>query len=682
MTGCTAIVGDDLDTPPSPPPLDVFDSAVNLATPADAPNKRRDLVEYLWGPAGMPANALPASVERGVPSPLQESMPNLARVDHFVFDLGHGIKNEAFHFIPQNPKGRLVIVQQGHAATLDSGYLGNTIAELVEHGYSALGAMMPCFNYSYPCPPTPSNLDGSNPHGGVMNDIVLADGTGHPLRLFLDHLVESLNYLRTRSVADEFPAYDEFAMTGLSGGGWTTMVYSALDPTIRLSVPVSGGTPFSHRKCSYPAPECIDGYEGDAEQVVQPFYRIAGYMDLFAMASAEPGRRQVQVQIRNDACCFGVYDYSLYSPIPNVPWDQAVRSDEQTIQGFLSQSPGAGWYRYEIDETSAGLHVISPGTRAQVLFAELDGERRPMAARSASAIYARGSAGMLWRGPSWASLDQTVVGTPSAIADDELVLRDATSNIVHISMQGGGLKRDVWPGTIAGNPAAQRLGTDDVAVVAVGADARLWLWRATAGDVALSSIDSATEVAGTPVLLSTGASQLDAFVRRTDDALQHLYLRAGGWTSEAIAGTFHGEPTALISDDGVLRVLARGADDRLWEARQKAAGGDWLLRSLTDDGGLPSIEGSPSALVDPATQQAFVVARTASGASRWVLDEDDDVWSVEAVPAPNGSPPLGTTALTFSPDAVSGGLLLRGDDGSVWFDAAKGGWSYEAGLVH
>jgi cephalosporin-C deacetylase-like acetyl esterase len=36
----------------------------------------------------------------------------------------------------------------------------------------------------------------------------------------------------------------EIVMTGISGGGWTTQLYSALDDRIKYSFPVAGSYPF------------------------------------------------------------------------------------------------------------------------------------------------------------------------------------------------------------------------------------------------------------------------------------------------------------------------------------------------------------------------------------------------------------------------------------------------------
>lgn len=56
-------------------------------------------------------------------------------------------------------------------------------------------------------------------------------------------------------------------MVGLSGGGWTTTDYSALDPRITLSLPVAGSLPL----------DVPIGRSGrDTEQYLAPFYDLAG----------------------------------------------------------------------------------------------------------------------------------------------------------------------------------------------------------------------------------------------------------------------------------------------------------------------------------------------------------------------------------------------------------------------
>jgi len=120
--------------------------------------------------------------------------------------------------------------------------------------------------------------------------------TGSPMKFFLESTVAGLNYSKSRSRADHFPNYRAFHMVGLSGGGWTTTVYAAIDPTIRCSFPVAGSLPLYLR---------VGGSVGDREQLEPSFYGIAGYPDLYVLGAQGSGRRQVQILVRRDDCCFG-----------------------------------------------------------------------------------------------------------------------------------------------------------------------------------------------------------------------------------------------------------------------------------------------------------------------------------------------------------------------------------------
>ena len=53
-------------------------------------------------------------------------------------------------------------------------------------------------------------------------------------QILLEPVATVLNYLETQSHAGSFPAIRDISMVGLSGGGWTTTVYAALDPRIKV----------------------------------------------------------------------------------------------------------------------------------------------------------------------------------------------------------------------------------------------------------------------------------------------------------------------------------------------------------------------------------------------------------------------------------------------------------------
>jgi pimeloyl-ACP methyl ester carboxylesterase len=184
----------------------------------------------------------------------------------------------------------------------------------------------------------------------------LQPGRGSPLQFFLEPVARVLHYLETT-----YPALAVFPhMVGLSGGGWTTTVYAALDPQIILSFPVAGSLPFDVRGSS----------DYHAEEQWPDFYALAGYKDLYILGSygaalASPGafgspplwRRQTQILNQHDDCCF--------TPEPAAA--QRYVCDVQTVLSMLALDTGqAGAFVFEYD-AAASTHQISLDALAQVI---------------------------------------------------------------------------------------------------------------------------------------------------------------------------------------------------------------------------------------------------------------------------------------------------------------------------
>lgn len=112
----------------------------------------------------------------------------------------------------------------------------------------------------------------------------------YPLTEFMKPVAESLNYALSAK------RYRSVTMSGLSGGGWTTVLYAALDERINKSVPVAGSWPKYLRYQSGNVNSI-----GDYEQTL-PGLSVE-YLDLYALATTK-GRQQLQVFNSNDPCCF------------------------------------------------------------------------------------------------------------------------------------------------------------------------------------------------------------------------------------------------------------------------------------------------------------------------------------------------------------------------------------------
>ena len=327
------------------------DRQITIANPAGVAAKRKALIDFIWGPEGIPRDRLP-KVEKDDLSPIP-GLEDLRRVDTLVIEMEAGQVGFAHHFIPKRANNRLVIVHHGHANTfadgpaLDSGYgLQRTINGLLKHGFSVLAVYMPGqVKFETRVTGKPSS-DPPMSHDQMFDQLHV--GHGSVLKFFLEPVAVCVQYLQARSAEDDFPRYEDFSMIGLSGGGWTTTLYAAIDPQVRLSVPVAGTLPLYLR---------FGGSVGDREQSLAAFYRICGYPDLYVLGSCGAGRRQIQILNRRDDCCFG---QSQHDPerAGGTSYDDAVNGYERNVRASLEAIGRGGSFEVVIDEKAAG-HMIS-----------------------------------------------------------------------------------------------------------------------------------------------------------------------------------------------------------------------------------------------------------------------------------------------------------------------------------
>lgn len=321
------------------------DRELAIRSRTDAPAVRQELIRFVWGTKRLPATG-PERVIQGVASPVP-GLENLERVDALEIGMECEQRTVTYHFIPKHPNRRLVVVHQGHACELDGYGVGGLIRDLVRAGYGVLGAHMPR------CRPEDCTGGCSAQHEAMFAS--LHPAAGSPMKFFLEPIAVSLNYLSQRQRADHFPRYAEFHMAGLSGGGWTTTVYAALDPRIKFSFPVAGTIPLYLR---------THGSVGDVEQTLPAFYAIAGYPDLYVLGAFGRGRQQVQILIRRDDCCFGE---AQHKGPPT--YDEVLRDYEKRVQQCLKQIH-SGTFRLEIDEV-APRHLISTNASVNIILKEL-----------------------------------------------------------------------------------------------------------------------------------------------------------------------------------------------------------------------------------------------------------------------------------------------------------------------
>jgi dienelactone hydrolase len=123
---------------------------------------------------------------------------------------------------------------------------------------------------------------------GRMNQLDLCGTSG--LAPFYLALERGLDVLLSLPEADP----ERVGVAGLSGGGWQTIVISALDPRVTLSNPVAGYSSFFTRGKNF-------GDLGDSEQTPVDLATVADYSHLTALLAPRPTLLTYNL---NDNCCF------------------------------------------------------------------------------------------------------------------------------------------------------------------------------------------------------------------------------------------------------------------------------------------------------------------------------------------------------------------------------------------
>jgi dienelactone hydrolase len=173
-----------------------------------------------------------------------------------------------------------------------------------------------------------------NDHSFVGHlDLAGANGLG----LFYIEMRRGLDYLYNDPRVDR----SRIAVTGLSGGGWQTIVLSSLDPRVTAAVPVAG---FCSLTTAIEHPE----YAGDdAEQNASDFRQGVDYAQLAAMRAPRP---TLLIYNAKDDCCFraGVVKQGVYFDIQ--PFFR-LYSHEQNLQWHQNFDPGT--HNYQRDNREA-----------------------------------------------------------------------------------------------------------------------------------------------------------------------------------------------------------------------------------------------------------------------------------------------------------------------------------------
>lgn len=270
-------------------------SLIKIQNESDIMDKRTKLIQYIWKQNEFPYDKMPSNIENNIVDENYADLQNLKTIDKITTSMENGVDSYAYLFLADTGNNKLVIYHQGH----DGGFvLGKkTIQYFLNEGYSVLAFSMPLLGMNTQPVVDLPNLGKLRLETHDDLKFIESDELS-PIKFFVEPVALSLNYVGQNH------NFDSYYMTGISGGGWTTALYSALDPRIDKSYPVAGSVPTYLR---FNSPENM----GDYEQMLPSLYSIADYLDLYIMGSYGE-EEQLQIFNRYDPCCFSGTGYTTY----------------------------------------------------------------------------------------------------------------------------------------------------------------------------------------------------------------------------------------------------------------------------------------------------------------------------------------------------------------------------------
>ncbi|MDP6442428.1 MAG: acetylxylan esterase [Pirellulaceae bacterium] len=169
--------------------------------------------------------------------------------------------------------------------------------------------------------------------GYSHNNLGMLDLCGRSgLSVFFLNMQRGLDILLSHRHAD----LDRVAVTGLSGGGWQTIILSSLDSRVRLAVPVAGHSALAQRVANYNS-------VGDLEQNPTDLVSIADYVHLNALMAPRP---LLLIYNTKDNCCFVASTVKANTYEPVIPfYNQAGAA--KLLKYYENEDPGT--HNYDLD---------------------------------------------------------------------------------------------------------------------------------------------------------------------------------------------------------------------------------------------------------------------------------------------------------------------------------------------
>jgi len=291
-------------------------SLISIQNIDDVNKKREDIISFIWKSDGFPDRII--NFEKNVLDSRYADLEELLQIDKIEIDMDYGIDSKAYLFLSKNSNEKVIIYHQGHDGDFEKGK--EIIRFFLKNGFNVLAMSMP--------------LQGMNeqpiieiPQIGKIKLFsheqfrFLDNENFSSMKFFLEPVAVSLNSMQKNY------EFNEYIFLGISGGGWTSTIYSALDDRITKSFTVAGGLPIILRNT-------IED-KGDYEQTLPEFYKISNYFEFFIMSSLGDSRKYVQIFNEFDHCCYSGKKFEVY--------EEDIKSSIEKI--------GQGYFEIYLDST-------------------------------------------------------------------------------------------------------------------------------------------------------------------------------------------------------------------------------------------------------------------------------------------------------------------------------------------
>ena len=294
-----------------------IDSLIKIDNKSDIDQKRNFLTEFFWDVGSLQRvidkSPLP-QVEYDISDSRYSDFQNLNRIDKLTVEMEYGINSISYLFIPEVSNEKLILYHQGHGGDFILGQ--ETIQFFLNRDFTVLASTMPLVGMNnQPI----VEIDGFGKIKLISHEQLnlLKTNGFNPMRLFIDPIQINLTFLHKEY------AFQQYSMIGISGGGWTTVIYSAIDERISDSFSVAGSMPFYLR--------VNDRDIGDYEQTNTDLYQNVNYLEFYILSGYGEGRKHIQIFNKNDPCCFSGNGYETYEFIVRDKISQLGNGDFQVF---------------------------------------------------------------------------------------------------------------------------------------------------------------------------------------------------------------------------------------------------------------------------------------------------------------------------------------------------------------